>query len=218
MNVLKDKSPTEKPATDKYGDKGKNGVIEIRTKGDFGKALIVIDGVVRDKEGLSKIKSDDIKSMNVLKNEYAVKKYGDKGKDGVIEVETYKTGEKRTSVPKRSVVFEEEKRGSDMNPFVVVEEAPQFTGGNDAMEAYINNNLKYPAEAVKGKITGKVTVSFVVSGKGKVKDVAVVKSVNPALDAEAVRVISSMPDWKPGKQGGKGVDVQFRVPVEFKLN
>jgi len=211
MNILKDKSPSDKPATDKYGNKGKNGVIEITTKGDIGKALVVIDGVIKDKEGLSKINTDDIKSMNVLKSESAVKKYGDKGKDGVIEVTTFKEGEKRPE-PKvaKSLPGEE--------PFVVVEESPEFNGGNNAMVAYINNNLKYPAEAVKGKITGKVTVSFVVTKTGKVKDVAVVKPVNPALDAEAVRVISSMPDWKPGKQGGKGVDVLFRVPVEFKLN
>jgi len=211
MNVLKDKSPSEKPATDKYGEKGKNGVIEITTKENIGKVLVVINGEVKGKDGLSSIKWEDIKSMNVLKNEYAVKKYGDKGKDGVIEVTTYKEGEKR---PDQKVI----ESGPGDEPFVVVEESPEFIGGNDAMVAYINNSLKYPAEAVKGKITGKVTVSFVVSAKGKVKDVAVVKSVNPVLDAEAVRVVSSMPDWKPGKQSGKGVDVLFRVPVEFKLN
>ena len=211
MNVLKDKSPSEKPATDKYGEKGKNGVIEITTKENIGKVLVVINGEVKGKDGLSSIKWEDIKSMNVLKNEYAVKKYGDKGKDGVIEVTTYKEGEKR---PDQKVI----ESGPGDEPYVVVEESPEFIGGNDAMVAYINNSLKYPAEAVKGKITGKVTVSFVVSAKGKVKDVAVVKSVNPVLDAEAVRVVSSMPDWKPGKQSGKGVDVLFRVPVEFKLN
>src|SRR5664280_3909289 len=90
--------------------------------------------------------------------------------------------------------------------FVVVEEMPEFPGGKDAMAAWIIANLKYPAEAVKAKITGKVYVNLIVSYTGKVKNVEVSKSVSPLLNAEAIRVISSMPEWKPGKQGGKPVD------------
>ena len=92
-----------------------------------------------------------------------------------------------------------------------------FPGGENAMVTWITTNLKYPAEAVKAKITGKVYVSFMVSKAGKVKNVVVSKSANPLLNAEAIRVISSMPDWKPGSQAGKLVDVQMQVPVEFKL-
>ena len=86
------------------------------------------------------------------------------------------------------------------------------------MASWIISNLKYPAEALKNKITGKVLVNFTVTWAGKIKNVAVSKSVSPLLNAEAIRVISSMPDWKPGVQGGKPVDVQYCVPVEFKLN
>jgi TonB family protein len=86
------------------------------------------------------------------------------------------------------------------------------------MASWINSNLKYPAEAVKSKITGKVLVNFTVTAKGKIENVVVIKSINPVLDAEAKRVISSMPDWKPGMQAGKTVPVQLQVPVEFKLN
>ena len=85
------------------------------------------------------------------------------------------------------------------------------------MVAWISQNLKYPGEAVKDKITGKVNVDFMVSSTGKVKNVQVTKPVNPLLDVEAKRVISNMPDWKPGSQAGKPVDVQIMVPVEFKL-
>ncbi|MCX6322534.1 MAG: energy transducer TonB, partial [Bacteroidia bacterium] len=102
--------------------------------------------------------------------------------------------------------------------FVVIEEMPKFPGGEkDAMAAWISQNVKYPAEAVIGNITGTVYVDFMVSSKGKVKNVQVNRSVHPLLDAEAKRVISNMPDWKPGSQGGKPVDVQMMVPVEFKL-
>jgi len=85
------------------------------------------------------------------------------------------------------------------------------------MVTWITTNLKYPGKAVKDKIEGNVPVNFLVTRTGKIKDVKVLKSVNPLLDEEAVRVISSMPDWKPGSQAGKLVDVQMQVPVEFKL-
>jgi TonB family protein len=97
--------------------------------------------------------------------------------------------------------------------FVAVEELPEFP----AMESWLKDNLKYPAEAYSKKITGIVNVAFLVTSAGKIRDVQVIKSVNPLLDAEAKRVISSMPDWKPGTQHGKAVPVQMKVPVEFKL-
>ena len=100
----------------------------------------------------------------------------------------------------------------------MVEEMPVFPGGEEAMMTWILSNTKYPAEAVKEKISGLVLVSFTVTSTGKVQDVKAVRSVYPALDAEAVRVIKSMPDWKPGKQNGKAVDVEFTVPVQFKLD
>src|SRR5664279_866173 len=95
LNVLKDKSPTEKPATDKYGEKGKDGVIEITTKGKIGKLLVIIDGVVNEKDGMSKINMEDIKTMSVLTNDNAIAKYGEKGKNGAIELTTFKEGEER---------------------------------------------------------------------------------------------------------------------------
>jgi TonB family protein len=101
--------------------------------------------------------------------------------------------------------------------FVVVEELPQFTGGKDLPE-WLLANVKYPPEAVKKGITGVVLVDFLVSKDGKIKDIKVIKPVNPLLDAEAKRVIGSMPDWKPGKQGGKAVNVNMRVPVKFALH
>ncbi len=229
ITVLKAKSATVNPATDKYGEKGKDGVIEITTKEKASKMLVIIDGVINEKDGSSKINMEDIKSMIVLKNEDAVNKYGEKGKYGAMEVTTFKEGEKRpvAKVVKSSpgdpktgkepyeVVVEEKPATKDA--FVVVEEMPEFKGGSYAMASWIVSNLKYPAEAVKAKITGKVYVNFIVSSTGKVKNVVISKSVSPLLNAEAIRVISSMPDWKPGMQAGKNIPVQMQVPVEFKL-
>ena len=104
------------------------------------------------------------------------------------------------------------------NLFVVVEELPEFPGGGrDVMSSWISQNLKYPADAAGKKVTGTVDVGFLVTTTGKIKDVQVIKPVYPSLDTEAKRVISSMPDWKPGSQHGKPVPVQMKVPVEFKL-
>jgi protein TonB len=85
------------------------------------------------------------------------------------------------------------------------------------MISWIAGMVKYPGEAVNEKISGRVFVNFVVSAEGKVKNVKVIKSVHPLLDKEAVRVIGMMPEWKPGRQMGKAVDVAYTVPVEFTL-
>jgi TonB family protein len=193
------------------------------------KPLVVIDGVVSENDKLKKINPDDIKIISVFKDDYATKKYGDKGQNGVIEVTTYKNGEKRPGAKVVKSGPGDAKTGKqpveitvptkpEKDAFVAAEGLPEFKGGKDAMTAWINSNLKYPADAVKNKITGKVMVNFLVTTKGKIENVVVIKSVSPVLDAEAKRVISSMPDWKPGMQAGKNVPVQMQVPVEFKLN
>jgi TonB family protein len=229
VNVLKDKSATNKPATDKYGEKGKNGVVEVLTKDYMGKVLVVIDGVLHEKDGMSKIQMEDIKTMNVLAVKPAMEKYGEKGKNGAMEITLYKSSDEKPDIRVVSEQPGDPKTGKepfevvqavskpDTDKFVVVEEMPSFPGGRSAMQAWITDNLQYPAAAAKNKITGKVYVSFTVSKTGKVKNVVVSKSASPLLNAEAIRIISSMPDWKPATQAGKTVDVQYKVPVEFKL-
>ena len=180
--------------------------------------LIVLNGKVSNVD-LNKLNPNTIDSIKVIKNEAAIKKYGDKGKDGVIEITTYKNDWqiKQEQQVYAKVEKVEEEQTSQKAVFVLVEEMPQFPGGQDAMNRWIAYNIKYPAEAVKKNITGQVYVRFVVSSSGKISDVKVVQPVNPLLDEEAVRVISSMPDWKPGMQGGKPVDVYIKVPVNFNL-
>jgi len=101
--------------------------------------------------------------------------------------------------------------------YVVVEELPQFKGGNEEMIPWMIANMQYPEEARKNGITGKVLVSFLISSSGRVQNVEVTKTVHPLLDAEAKRLVNNMPDWKPGTQAGKPVDVSYQLPVEFKL-
>ena len=101
--------------------------------------------------------------------------------------------------------------------FDVVEVMPQFPGGQIAMLQYLMKNIKYPEQAVKEGIQGRVTVRFIVEKDGSISDVKPVLSVHPLLNKEAVRVVKSMPKWNPGKQNGKPVRVRFNLPVMFKL-
>lgn len=100
----------------------------------------------------------------------------------------------------------------------VVEVMPQFPGGQTAMLKYIMENIKYPKQIMEEGIQGRVTVSFIVEKDGRVSNVRLLRSVQPLLDKEAVRVVKSMPKWSPGKQKGKPVRVRFNLPVMFKLN
>ena len=110
------------------------------------------------------------------------------------------------------------KEGSDPNKaFDVVEEMPQFPGGAQALMEYLAQNIKYPAEAEKAGIQGRVILTFVVDQDGRAIEPKVVRSVDPLLDAEALRLISTMPKWVPGKQNGEVVRVKYTLPIQFAL-
>ena len=100
----------------------------------------------------------------------------------------------------------------------VVEEMPEFPGGIPALLTFMKENIKYPAEAQKKGVQGRVIVKFVVDKQGQVTNAKVERPVDPALDAEALRVVNSMPRWTPGKQGGKLVNVGYVLPVHFGLS
>lgn len=106
----------------------------------------------------------------------------------------------------------------DDNVFDVVEQMPSFPGGMEAMMDFLRNNVKYPEGAYKQGIQGRVLVQFVVDKTGKVRDAKVVRNVDELLDAEALRVIQAMPQWIPGKQNGKVVNVKYTIPLSFRLS
>jgi len=100
----------------------------------------------------------------------------------------------------------------------VIDKMPEFPGGQDALTKYFIDNVKYPETARKNGITGKVLVNFVVTKTGKIENVEISQKVNDLLDAEALRVISSMPDWIPGENKGEAVDFKMTLPIQFRLN
>ena len=101
--------------------------------------------------------------------------------------------------------------------FEVVEQNPQFPGGDQALMAWLTKNLKYPSVAQENGIQGRVMVSFVVNKDGSIVDPKIIRSVDPSLDKEAIRVVSAMPKWTPGRQRGKTVRVKYSLPVTFRL-
>ena len=101
--------------------------------------------------------------------------------------------------------------------FDVVEEMPEFPGGMEALMTFLSRNIKYPSDAQNKGVQGRVVVQFVVNTDGKIEDAHVVRSVQSELDKEALRVINSMPNWKPGKQKGEVVRVKYTVPIAFRL-
>ena len=102
--------------------------------------------------------------------------------------------------------------------FSVVQQQPQFPGGTAAMNKFISEHIRYPQAAKEKGIEGRVIVQFTVDKTGQVRDAQVVRSIEPSLDAEAIRVVESMPLWKPGTQDGKPVDVRYTIPVNFNLD
>lgn len=115
------------------------------------------------------------------------------------------------------VAPEPPKHEEENKVFDVVEQMPSFPGGPAALMKYLSENMRYPAVAEENGIQGRVTVQFVVEKDGSVTDVRTMKSVDPALDREAERVVKSMPKWIPGKQNGSAVRVKYFVPVVFRL-
>jgi len=101
--------------------------------------------------------------------------------------------------------------------FMVVETMPGSPGGDAALLKYLQDNIKYPVIAQESGIQGRVICQFVVNRDGSIVDVEVVRGVDRSLDAEAIRVVQSMPKWMPGKQRGKAVRVKFTLPINFRL-
>lgn len=115
------------------------------------------------------------------------------------------------------VVEEEEEEEAAQQIFTVVEKQPEFPGGMAELMKFLAKSIKYPVIAQENGIQGRVVCSFVVNRDGSIVDIQVMRGVDPSLDKEAVRVIGTMPKWKPGEQRGKPVRVRFILPVQFRL-
>ena len=187
-------------------------------------AIIVIDDKITSNKGEITLNRDDIVASKLLKGAEAIDKYGDKGKNGVLEIITKKhaaeIGLKLPEIPMSSnnpsdaPTFQGQNADAPLNR---VDEMPNYPGGEKALLDFIKSNIKYPKEALASKLEGKVIVRFIVTKKGKSEGISVIKGVNPLLDAEAIRVIGLLKNWEPGKFDGKVVNTWEMIPVTFEL-
>ncbi|MBN2635858.1 MAG: energy transducer TonB [Prolixibacteraceae bacterium] len=115
------------------------------------------------------------------------------------------------------VAAKEEEEEEENKVFFIVEEMPEFPGGDAARAKWLADNINYPRIAQENGIQGKVYISFVVGKDGSISNATVARGVDPSLDQEALRVVNQMPNWKPGRQRGEPVNVSFTVPINFVL-
>lgn len=206
VSVLKGDS-----AIKKYGETGKDGVIEIQTR-----TLYLIDGVESSKEAVDKISPDDIATMDVVK-------YG-KNSEGVVKIRLNSNAKKNS----------EAENGTASKIFTQVDEMPMFPGceseadltarrkcADMKMLQFLYGQMKYPEQAKKAGLEGKVVVSFIVGKEGMINNVKIIKDIGGGAGDEAIRVVNTMnqlPDrWMPGRVDGKNVSVMYTLPFQFKL-
>lgn len=130
----------------------------------------------------------------------------------------FSTEDTKEAVEIKQVIIEEDDEEEEIEEvFLVVEESPEFPGGQKALMKYFSDNVRYPVVAAENGIQGRVICQFTVWKDGTIRDIVVLKGVDKSLDKEAIRLIENMPKWNPGKQRGKAVSCKFTVPVSFRL-
>ena len=205
--------------------------VEIRTVSGTAEidkdVIFFVDG--KRVSSIDDINPENIDHMEVLKDKDAMAKFGITDAKGVILITTKSSGKtihlKLDSVPSAKGEFKPSAE-DEFHPAVIivdpalpmVEDMPEYPGGMEAMMKFVAENLKYPQQMQKEKVEGRVLLSFVVEKDGSVTNIEEVKSPHPVLTEEAIRVVKLMPKWKPGKQDGKEVRVQFNLPITFRLN
>jgi protein TonB len=137
--------------------------------------------------------------------------------DDELEIEDSEADDKTLIDIAPVVSAKEEEEEETAEVFFIVEDMPEFPGGEMALRAFIGNAIKYPVIAQENGIQGKVYVTFVVGKDGSVNNAVIARGVDASLDKEALRVVNTLPKWKPGKQRGKPVNVSYTVPINFQL-
>jgi protein TonB len=160
-------------------------------------------------------KDDEVKPEEELKSQEELNKTNTA--IGAFDVKGNDEAAGEVLKAKEVIAQPEPPKEEETKVFDVVEQMPSFPGGPSALMQYLSSNIKYPVVAEENGVQGRVVCTFVVERDGSITDVRVIKSVDPSLDKEAVRVVKSMPRWIPGKQNGSAVRVKYTVPVTFRL-
>ncbi len=184
--------------------------VTIKSSDPSNEPLYIVDG--KTTKTINQIPPGDIERIEVLKNESATELYGTTAKNGVVIITTKSKSYSYLDADAQIV------RPQPKEKFVLPEVMPEFPGGEEALKQYIADNIKYPESARENGIQGTAYVSFKITKEGEVTDARLARGVHPPLDKEAVRVIRSMPDWKPGMTNGQPMEVPaYTVPVNFTI-
>ena len=181
-------------------------VLILNTKKKGEEPLLIVDNKIATIEQVRALPRDAVASVGTMREEAAISSYGEKAKYGALII---------TTVKHQKELYNEQISQPDV--FDKVDEAPQFPGGMAGMMQYLSSNIRYPEDAREAGTQGRVIVSFVVEKDGSISNAKVAKPTYSSLDEEALRVISAMPKWMPGKQNGEAVRVKYSVPVSFRL-
>jgi protein TonB len=182
----------------------KKEIPEVRESQKFTAPVIKKDELVKEE--------NVVKQMDKLDENVAVSTKDQEGvKDRTVEAV-------RNDIAVNTEPKQEVKQEVATKVFDAVEQMPSFPGGQGALLSFLSSNVKYPAVAEQNNIQGKAVVGFIVEPNGGVTGVHIMRSAgDPSLDAEAMRVVGSMPRWNPGKQNGQAVRVKYQVPITFRL-
>ncbi len=202
--------------------------VAFELKGDLENPLVVINGKHSTMEELQTLDPKTIDHIDVLKDKASLEVFGEEGKNGVIlittkDAERYAVTATLEPIPSTATADKEIKAiiidPAESEAFDVVEKMPEYPGGMEALMKYLSENVHYPESAAKARTQGRVLVEFIVETDGSISNVHVAQKVDDNLDAEAVRVVGSMPNkWTPGMQGGEAVRVRYTLPIAFRLN
>ena len=184
--------------------------------------LFVLNGEKVSPNVVETLDPQTIDHIEVLKGPSAVEAYGEEGRHGAVVITTKAKVMvlEDARVDSTGVKFGETKEEEPLEyakVFDVVEQMPEFPGGTEALMTFLMKNVRYPEAAYKAGTEGQVIVTFIVEPDGVISNAKVVKKVSDDLDGEAIRLVGSMPKWKPGMQNGKAVRVKYTIPVTFRL-
>lgn len=181
-------------------------VIILNTKKKGEEPLLIVDGKIATIEQVRALPRDAVAKVATMREKTAIKSYGEKAKYGALIITTVKHQEEIDNEPL-----------SQPDVFDKVDEMPHFPDGMAGLMQYLSTNVRYPEDAKESGTQGSVIVSFIVEKDGSISNAKVTKPTYSSLDEEALRVVSAMPKWVPGKQNGEAVRVKYAVPVSFRL-
>lgn len=182
-------------------------VLILNTKQEGEEPLLILDGRIATIDQVRAIPRDSVASVATMRESAAIRSYGEKGRNGALIITTVKH---QQEIDNELI--------TQLDVFDNVEEVPQFPGGIAGLLQYLSSNIRYPQDAEEAGTEGRVIVSFIVEKDGSISNARVTKPTCSSLDKEALRVVSAMPKWTPGKQNGEAVRVRYSLPVSFRLN